>query len=68
MKKESLVHLKALLEADHAVERVDINTEEDIIMVFMKRGERLVIYLDGYRELFAIWKIGEIFESRGEFE
>ena len=66
MKKESLVHFKALLEADYMVNRVDI--ENDTIKINLVSGENLIFNVEGYRELYVMFWISQVFEKRGEFK
>ena len=62
---ESLVHLKAILEADRAIDRVDINTEEQTLNIHY-RDTVIPIRTEGWRELFILKVIADVFTERGE--
>lgn len=63
MKKESLVHLKALLEADPKVKRVDITQKynnEDWLTIHTEGGD-MEINTEGYSETFVMYLVGARF-------
>ena len=62
---ESLVHLKAILEADRAIDRVDINTEEESLNIHYQ-DTVIPIYTEGWRELFILKVIADMFIEKGE--
>ena len=62
---ESLVHLKAILEADRAIDRVDINTEEESLNIHYQ-DTVIPIRTEGWRELFILKVIADVFTERGE--
>lgn len=69
MKKESLVHLKALLEADHKVTRVDITRKyenEDWLIIHSEVGD-IEVNTEGYSESFVMYMIGREFVERKNY-
>ena len=71
MKNEILFALHDLLEEDSAVERVDllINhlSRDQVLVIHFKDGTVETLNCAGYRDVYNLYRIGKLFEERGEF-
>lgn len=67
-KTESFVHLKAFLEGDQTVERVDLDIEHECLTVIQKHGEPFIISIWGDRECAALKDVVKRFIQIGNLD
>lgn len=71
MRTVCLLALRELLEDDYAVENafVKMNNKngDKFILIRFKDGTEEIINCAGYRGTYILYRIGKLFEERGEF-
>lgn len=71
MREEILMHLVAILEEDHAVDRVVVSIEPEcgdkMLDIYFKNGNHTAYNTSGYRGTYIMWRVGKYFDMIGEF-
>lgn len=60
---ESVVHIKAILEADSRIKRVDI-VEEQTIKIYPEVGEPVIVNLAGWQEVMGMARVVTALEGK----
>lgn len=63
-KLESMVHLKAVLEADSRIDKVDTDMDNQILTVHPLAGEPIPVFLAGWQEEWAMARIVTALEGK----
>ena len=70
MKEETLMDIVALLQEDDAVRSATVyfqSSVDQIVTIHFKNGDMETLNCAGYRDTYVLWRIGKLFEERGEF-